>query len=192
MKVIVGLGNPGLKYKNTFHNVGFMVVDYIAKKLDLKFVTKACDSKIAKGKYKGEDFILAKPETFMNLSGTAVKQLIKKFDINEKFDLIVVYDDVDIKLGALRLREEGSAGTHNGMRNIIQEINTQEFKRVRVGTKTQALENKEIALIDFVLSKMEYEDKKLLDVSVEKAALSILELISGEDIQRVQEKLNRA
>lgn len=191
MILIVGLGNPGTKYKSSYHNVGFMIVDDLAKKLKIKFNKKECDAKTAKGKYKGTDFVIAKPETFMNLSGTAVKQLIKKFNVDEKSELIVCYDDADLPTGKTRIREEGSAGTHNGMRNIIAEINTQDFKRIRIGIKNQALENKEVELIDLVLSKIDYEDKQIIDKSINKASDALLELIEGIDIQRVAEKLNK-
>jgi len=191
MKIIVGLGNPGLKYKNTFHNVGWMVIDCIAKKYNLKLEKETCSSVICKSVIEGEEVVLAKPQTFMNLSGKAVKELVRKFNVDETKDLIVVYDDVDLKLGLLRLREEGSAGTHNGMRNIVAELNSQNFLRMRVGTKNKALEEKEIALIDFVLSKIEYEDKKVLEVAINRASECIVELIEGKDIQRIQEHLNR-
>jgi len=191
MIAIVGLGNPGAKYKNTYHNVGFMIVDALAKKLKVKFSTTECDAKTVKSNYKGVDFVLAKPETFMNLSGNAVKQIVRKYDVDEKSELIICYDDVDLPTGKTRIREEGSAGSHNGMRNIVAELNTTEFKRIRVGIKNEKIKNKEINLIDLVLSKVDFEDKETLEKGINKAVDALIEILEGVDIQRVEEKLNR-
>lgn len=191
MLLIVGLGNPGMKYKSTYHNIGFMVVDSLSKKLNLKLKTNECKAKTCKSRHKGVDFVVAKPQTFMNLSGESVKQLIRKYDVYESDELVVVYDDVDLPVGKTRLRENGSAGTHNGMRNIIAELNTTDFKRIRIGIKTDELKNKEIQLIELVLSKIDYENKQVLNKCIDKASDAIIEIIEGKDIQRVEEKLNR-
>lgn len=191
MLLIVGLGNPGTKYKNTYHNVGFNLVDALAKSLKVKFDKAECESKTARVKIGGEEIILAKPQTYMNLSGVAVKKLVKHYGVDEKFELLVCYDDVDIPLGTARVRESGSAGTHNGMRSIISELGTQDFRRLRIGTQTSALKNKEVELIDFVLSKVDYESKQVLDKTIESARDLLLELINGVDFHRVEEKLNR-
>lgn len=188
MKLVVGLGNPDRKYANTYHNVGFMVADCLAKSLNVKFTKEECLSKVAE--CKKLDLIIAKPLTYMNLSGEAVKKLVKHYNIDEENDLIVCYDDVDIPIGKLRLREEGSAGTHNGMRNIVEELGTEKFLRLRVGTSTPKLKNGEVKLIDFVLSKIDYEYQPALNVAVQSASKALLELINGTPIARVQEKLN--
>ncbi len=191
MYLIVGLGNPGMKYKNTYHNVGFMVVDALAKRLKVKLSKKECDALLVQTKFKGEDVVLAKPQTYMNLSGTAVKKLVKHYGVDESCQLIVCYDDADLPLGKTRMREEGSAGSHNGMKNIVAELYTTAFRRVRIGIKTQKLANGEIALLDMVLSRPDYEDKGAINSAVEEVADALLSLVGGADYARVEERLNR-
>lgn len=191
MILIVGLGNPGMKYKNTYHNVGFMAVDALAKKCKVKIAKSECNALTCKAIYKGVDFVIAKPQTYMNLSGEAVKKLVRAYDVDEKSQLVVCYDDVDLPIGKLRVRQEGSAGTHNGMRNIVKELNTQEFTRVRIGTKTDELAQHEVELIDFVLSKVDFDSKQVLTTAIESAVEAFEMFIEGEDIQRIQEKINR-
>ena len=178
MYVVVGLGNPGTRYRNTYHNIGFMVADALAKKCKLRFSGKECAALTAKGRAGGVPFVIAKPQTFMNLSGESVKQLVRN-------------DDADLPVGRMRLREEGSAGTHNGMRSIVAELNTTSFKRIRIGIKTDELAAKEVQIVDLVLSKVDYADKAAIDKCVGEAADAVLALIAGEDIQRVEERLNR-
>lgn len=191
MLLIVGLGNPGMKYKNTYHNVGFMVVDALAKKYKVKVSKSECDALTAKANFKGVDFVLAKPQTYMNLSGEAVKKLVRAYDVDEQSELVVCYDDIDLPIGKLRVREEGSAGTHNGMRNIVKELNTQSFKRVRVGTKTMQLAKREVELIDFVLSKVDFDSKQVLQGGIDGAVEAIEGIIEGLDIARIQERANK-
>ena len=191
MILIVGLGNPGMKYKNTYHNVGFMAVDALAKKCKVKIAKSECNALTCKAIYKGVDFVIAKPQTYMNLSGEAVKKLVRAYDVDEKSQLVVCYDDVDLPIGKLRVRQEGSAGTHNGMRNIVKELNTQEFTRVRIGTKTDELAQHEVELIDFVLSKVDFYSKQVLTTAIESAVEAFEMFIEGDDIQRIQEKINR-
>ncbi len=191
MILIVGLGNPGMKYKNTYHNVGFMAVDALAKKCKVKIAKSECDALTCKAIYKGVDFVIAKPQTYMNLSGEAVKKLVRAYDVDEKSQLVVCYDDVDLPIGKLRVRQEGSAGTHNGMRNIVKELNTQEFTRVRIGTKTDELAQHKVELIDFVLSKVDFDSKQVLTTAIESAVEAFEMFIEGDDIQRIQEKINR-
>ena len=191
MMLVVGLGNPGMKYKNTYHNVGFMVVDALCKRLKVKTDVKECDALTCKANYSGVDFVVAKPQTYMNLSGEAVKKLVRKYGVDEQNELIVCYDDIDLPIGKLRIREEGSAGTHNGMRNIVAELCTQDFKRVRVGTKTEQLAQHEVQLVDFVLSKVDFENKQVLQGAIDTAVDAVLDMVEGVDIQRVQERANR-
>ena len=191
MILIVGLGNPGMKYKNTYHNVGFMAVDALAKKCKVKIAKSECNALTCKARLGGVDFVIAKPQTYMNLSGEAVKKLVRAYDVDEKSQLVVCYDDVDLPIGKLRVRQEGSAGTHNGMRNIVKELNTQEFTRVRIGTKTDELAQHEVELIDFVLSKVDFDSKQVLTTAIESAVEAFEMFIEGDDIQRIQEKINR-
>lgn len=189
MILVVGLGNPGAKYKNTYHNVGFEVADALAARLGVKFTKDACDAKIAECKKAG--VIIAKPQTYMNLSGESVRKLVRAYDIDETQDMIVCYDDVDIPIGKLRLREDGSAGTHNGMRNIVLELGTQNFMRLRVGTKTAELSGGEVALLEFVLSKIDYKYHGDMKRAIANGVAALEQLIKGAPFARVQEKLNR-
>ena len=134
--------------------------------------------------------MIAKPQTYMNNSGESVRQLYRKYcaDYDE---LIVVYDDADLPVGRMRLREEGSAGTHNGMRSIVKELGTTSFKRLRIGIKNEELAQKEVQIIDYVLSKVDYADKKEIERCVAAAAEAVRELVAGADIMRVEEKINR-
>ena len=132
MYVIVGLGNPGKKYENTRHNMGFLAVDVLAEKYDIKVNKIKFKSLVGEGRIAGEKVVLAKPQTYMNLSGEAVREIVDFYKI-EPQQLIVIYDDIDIDTGAIRIRKKGSAGTHNGMRNILYQIRTEDFPRIRVG-----------------------------------------------------------
>lgn len=192
MYLIVGLGNPGAKYKSTYHNIGFMAVDAVAKKLGVKFVKqKATESHVAEGVIDGVKFVLAKPDTYMNLSGNAVYALVKKYKVDVKEELVVVYDDADLPVGKTRMREEGSAGTHNGMRNIVGRLERTDFKRMRIGIKNGELAQKDVQLIDLVLSKVDYADKPALDEGIALVADGIIDLLKGKDVQRIEEVLNR-
>ncbi len=166
MKIVVGLGNPGDKYAYTYHNVGWLTVDLLAERLGMKISTKECASLTGLKSVGGEKIILAKPLTFMNLSGDAVKQLLGRYGASPS-ELIVVYDDIDIEKGTYRFRERGSAGTHNGMRDIIAKIGTENFRRVRVGTGPVP-EN--VPLISYVLMNMTDDDRRLIADGAKSAA----------------------
>lgn len=192
MYLVVGLGNPGMKYKSTYHNLGFMTVDAVAKKIGVKFVAdKRVFAHVAKGIIDGEPVVLAKPDTFMNASGNAVKELVRRYDVDVKKELIVVYDDADLPLGKTRLREDGSAGSHNGMRNIVGALEQTDFKRIRIGIKNNDLAENDVKLIDLVLSKLSYDDKCILTASINEVAESVVELVGGVDVQRVEQRLNK-
>ncbi len=191
MILIVGLGNPGAKYKRTYHNVGFDVVDELAKRLKVRFCKRDCDARLALGEWKGEKFVLAKPETYMNNSGEAVRKLVRKFDVDPARDLVVCYDDVDLPIGKLRLREAGSSGTHNGMRSVVAELGSEEFFRLRVGTRSSRLEAGELELLDFVLAKISYDDLTALAPAYANAVDALVGLVERKDLARLQEKLNR-
>jgi peptidyl-tRNA hydrolase, PTH1 family len=132
VKLIVGLGNPGREYERSRHNAGFMVLDRLADKHALRFNQKKAHSRLACGTIEGEEVVLAEPQTYMNLSGGAVQGLLMIHGIKPR-DLLVVYDDFDLPLGSLRLRERGGPGTHNGMRSIVQALGTPAFPRLRLG-----------------------------------------------------------
>ena len=132
MYLVVGLGNPDRKYLNTFHNVGFMCVDLLADKLGETFTKNECKAMTLHTRINGHKVIVAKPLTYMNLSGESVLELVNKYKI-EIEKLIVVYDDVDLPMGTVRIRKGGSAGTHNGMRNIVKLLDNTGFARIRLG-----------------------------------------------------------
>ncbi len=176
MKVIVGLGNYGDKYAYTFHNMGFLALECLAEKLGIKFQKRECDALVAVGYRGGEKIVLAKPWTYMNLSGVAVKQLVNKYKIDST-DLIVLFDDVDIPKGSVRVRAKGSGGTHNGMRNIISTLGTQEFPRIRIGTGPVP-EN--VPIVDYVLRDVPKAERKILFDAFEIAAEEAIKLIDGK------------
>lgn len=154
MKIIVGLGNPGAKYAGTRHNVGFAVLDELAERHNIRIDTAKHKALIGKGIIDGEKVILAMPQTFMNLSGESVRAIMDFYKCTVE-DLIVVYDDIDLDVGKLRIRQKGSAGGHNGMKNIIQHVGSQEFVRIRVGVGKKP---DHMDLADYVLSRFGKED----------------------------------
>ena len=176
MKIIVGLGNPEEKYLKTFHNMGYIAVGDVASKLNVKFKKKECEAFTAEAYIDGEKVILARPVTYMNNSGRAVKQLLAKYKASAA-DLIVIYDDYDIPKGNIRIRPSGSAGTHNGMRNIIAEIGTQDFPRVRIGIGRPP---ERVPLADYVLSDVPKDERKSLADAIERACDECEKLIRGE------------
>lgn len=169
MKIIVGLGNSDGKYKNTYHNVGFSVVDLFAKQNGLKFTTTKCQAKIA----KGDGFILAKPTTYMNLSGNAVYELRKYFK-TPLTEILIILDDIDMPKGKIRFRTLGSAGTHNGLRDIVAKVG--ETPRIRVGIGR----DQNINLADYVLSNIDEKSKQILNESYLKVCDLIKLFINGE------------
>lgn len=169
MKIIVGLGNPEGKYNNTYHNVGFSVVDLFASKKGLKFGSNKCRALIT----KGENFILAKPQTYMNLSGDSVYELKKYFKVPLS-DILIVLDDIDMPKGKIRFRQTGSAGTHNGLRDIVNKAGI--TPRLRIGIGRDA----NMYLKDYVLSSIDQASKETMKASYETACELIEKFISGE------------
>ena len=184
MKLIVGLGNIGKEYSDTNHNVGFMVVDRLAEMLGESIKKTGCDADYAEFNKNGEKIIIAKPRTYMNESGRSVKSFMKKygFEIDE---VLVVNDDIDLAPGYVRIRKNGSAGTHNGLKSIIRETGSGEFKRVRVGIGSK---NPNQDLASFVLAKMKMTEEQKL--GLEKAAKAVYDYILGDTIDNVMSKYN--
>jgi PTH1 family peptidyl-tRNA hydrolase len=133
VKLIVGLGNPGIEYQFTPHNLGFLALDRLAGQYGVRIANRRCRALTGKTRIGGEEVLLAKPETYMNLSGLSVGELVREFQITPEQDLIVVYDDLDLPLGMLRIRQRGRSSGHNGMESVISALGTQEFMRVRLG-----------------------------------------------------------
>lgn len=157
MKFIAGLGNFGDKYAYTYHNLGFLAVERLADILDIEFTKTQCRALTGSGWYKGEKVILIKPLTFMNLSGVAIRELLSFYKASVT-DLLVFSDDIDLPEGEIRFRERGSGGTHNGLRNIVSELNSTDFARVRIGMGKPPLH---MALVDYVLSDIPNEKRQL-------------------------------
>jgi peptidyl-tRNA hydrolase, PTH1 family len=166
MKLILGLGNPGPQYANTRHNAGFLCVERIAELQGWRFNQKRAESQVAEGEIKFVRVVLAKPQTFMNNSGLAAARLMQSFRVSPA-DMLVIYDDVDLVAGVIRMRERGSAGTHNGMRSIIQECRTSDFPRLRIGI---AEPDRNGNLRDFVLDSASGEEAEFLRQGIERAA----------------------
>ena len=133
MKLIVGLGNTGMEYQFTPHNLGFLAIDRIAEQCGVRVENRHCRALTARARLTGQDVLLAKPETYMNLSGASVRELVTKYEVAIEQDLIVIYDELDLPFGSIRVRQRGSSGGHNGVENIIAALETQEFMRIRVG-----------------------------------------------------------
>ena len=170
MKLIVGLGNPGLKYKNTRHNIGFLVVEKLAKELGVKFNKKQDQGLIGVSKISSEKVILLKPLTYMNLSGLSVKALAEKHGILPQ-GLLVICDDLNLQLGTLRLRSSGSDGGHNGLKSIIKELGSGDFARLRLGIG-KGKENNFLA--DFVLSPFTPAEKRYANEIIDTAVWACL------------------
>ena len=186
MKIIVGLGNPEEKYAKTFHNMGWIAAGDVAAKLDVKFKKKECEAYVAAARVNGADVIVARPVTYMNNSGRAVKQLLAKYKASAA-DLIVIYDDYDIPKGNIRIRPSGSAGTHNGMRSVIAEIGPSAFARIRIGIRDAEVN---IPIMNYVLSEVKREDYNLFIAACGKAADAALEIASGEPVEKVMTAYN--
>ena len=169
MYIIVGLGNPEEKYFKTFHNMGYIAVGDVADKLGVKFKKKECEAYTAEANIKGEKVVLARPVTYMNTSGRAVKQLLAKYK-TDAAHLVVIYDDYDIPKASVRIRPSGSAGTHNGMRSVIAEIGTQNFARIRIGIRDSEVN---IPIINYVLSEVRKDDYELFISACGRAAEAI-------------------
>jgi peptidyl-tRNA hydrolase, PTH1 family len=176
MWLMVGLGNPGKKYEKTRHNVGFLVVETIAKKLDAIWKVKTeLFGELAETHSEEEKIILAKPQTFMNLSGKNVASLMHRFHI-EPQHLIVISDDVDLPVGTIRTRNEGSAGGHNGLKSIITSLGTQQFTRIKIGVGTHPTN---IPLEDWVLSPFPAAEAKIIPTLITKAGDIALDIVHG-------------
>ena len=186
MYLIVGLGNPDKKYEKTFHNMGYIAVGDAAEQLGAKFKKKECEASVAEAFVDGEKVIFARPLTYMNNSGRADKQLMSKYKIPES-NLLVIYDDYDLPKGKVRIRANGSAGTHNGMRSIIGETGLQNFARIRIGIRDEAVN---IPIINYVLAEVHKDDYPLFAEACQKAGAAAAEFAKGLDIEKVMCKYN--
>ncbi len=184
MKLIVGLGNPGKKYDHTRHNTGFMAIDRYADYMNQSIDQKKFNGVYTKFKYKGEDIILLKPETYMNESGNSVRAAMQFFKIDVD-DILVIYDDMDMPTGKIRLRLKGSAGGHNGIKSIIAHVGTQNFKRIRVGIDKDRNYN----VVDYVLGHFNAQEESLLNEAFDKINLAIDTYLT-EGFEKAMNKYN--
>lgn len=184
-KIVVGLGNPGDRYANTRHNVGFAVASRVAKRARADFGIKAADSRIAEGRLGDLKVAIARPQTFMNDSGRALTKLLDRYRLEPK-DAIVVFDDVDLPLGTIRIRQSGSSGTHNGMRSIVSAIG-EGFPRIRVGVAPA--EPREVPdLAEYVLSPFDEDEKAVAEKAMDRAAEAVL--VAVRDLARAMNQFN--
>lgn len=187
MYIIAGLGNPGSRYAHTRHNVGFDTLDLLADMYHIEIDTKKHKALIGKGMIGGEKVILAKPQTFMNLSGESVRELVDYYRVDETTNLIIIYDDISLNPGQIRVRSRGSAGGHNGMKSIIQHLGGQEFLRVKVGVGEKP-EGYDLA--DYVLGRFPREEQTQMDEARLRAARAAAALISNP-VEIVMNEYNR-
>ncbi len=187
MYIIVGLGNPGKEYVDTRHNIGFDVIDKLAEQEHIDVLEKKHKALTGKGYVAGQKCILAKPQTFMNLSGESVRQLVDYYKVDEKTELIVISDDISLAVGQLRVRKKGSAGGHNGLKNIIAHMGHDTFVRVRMGVGEKP---KGWDLADYVLGHFDAEERKLMDAAADRAADAI-RMILAEDADTAMNEYNR-
>ncbi len=174
MKLFVGLGNPGKKYEHTRHNMGFDVIDLFSDLSQIDVDKEVFHGLLGRGTALGQDVMLFKPTTYMNLSGTAVKEVVSYFKIPLE-DVIIIFDDMALEPGKIRLRNEGSSGGHKGMQNIIDLMGTQDIKRIRIGIG----EPGEYDNIDYVLSKPIKEEREIIDVAIQNAVEALKETLKS-------------
>lgn len=179
MYIIVGLGNPTREYENTRHNIGFDTIDAIAEKYDISVLEKKHKALIGKGFIDGKKVILAKPLTYMNLSGESIRELVDYYKIEETEELIVIFDDISLDVGQLRIRKKGSAGGHNGVKNIIKQLGHDTFMRIKMGVGEKP---KGYELADYVLGHFSERERKIMDDSAGKAVDAVkMMMFEGAD-----------
>lgn len=177
MYIVVGLGNPTKKYEHTRHNVGFDVIDYLAEQYNISMSTTRFKGLCGQGMIEGTKVLLLKPQTFMNLSGYSVGEAVGFYKPDMATELIVIYDDIDLAPGNLRIRKKGSAGGHNGMKDIIAHLGTQEFLRIRVGVGAKP-EGWDLA--DHVLSHFSGSDRELVEDAIRNGADAVKMMVQGQ------------
>ena len=187
MYIIVGLGNPTKQYDNTRHNIGFMTIDELADKYNISVTTIQHKARIGKGVIEGRKVILAQPLTYMNLSGESVRELADYYKVDPTSEVIIISDDIELPPGYIRVRPKGSAGGHNGLKNIIQHLGTQEFVRVRVGVGEKP---KKMDLAEYVLGHFASNEKDAIADGISQAIDAIKIIMDGE-IDKAMNQFNR-
>lgn len=187
MYIIVGLGNPGRDYQNTRHNIGFDVIDALAEVAGISVIEKKHKAIIGKGVLDGQKVILVKPQTYMNLSGESVRDIIDYYKVDEEQELIVISDDTSLDVGMLRVRKKGSAGGHNGLKNIILHLGHDTFMRVKMGVGEKP---KGYDLADYVLGHFTQNERKIMDEAAKKATEAIRMMVAG-DVDKAMNAFNK-
>ena len=173
MYFIVGLGNPGKEYENTRHNMGFKVLNKLSKKYNIPITKSKFNGKYGTGIIENEKVILLEPQTYMNLSGEAIKPMLDFYKVDYS-NLLVIYDDIDVEPGKVKIRTKGGPGTHNGMKSVVKEIGTEEFPRIRVGIGQPIIK---LAMIDYVIGYVPEKELTILEEGIEKAEKAIEEIL---------------
>jgi len=186
MRLIVGLGNPGPEYEWTPHNLGFLAVDGLAEQARIRVTRPEAQAYVGRGEFAGEEVILAKPQTFMNLSGVSVRMLLDKYELDPA-QMIVLVDEVDLPWGHLRIRERGSPGTHNGLKSVVSSIGTQEFLRIRLGIGPEKVWGQ---LRDYVLREMGPPEREIAAQLVADAVEAV-RVICTEGVSKAMSQFNR-
>jgi len=187
VKLIIGLGNPGIEYQFTPHNLGFLTIDRIAGGLGIEVRNRQCRALTARAVIAGEPVLLAKPETYMNLSGLSVVELVGEHQVDVTRDLIVIYDELDLPLGTIRIRQRGSSAGHNGMESILGALGTDEFLRIRLGI---APDRKLTDAVKYVLTPFRKEQDKVVDEVLDTAAQAV-EVILKDGAAAAMNRFNR-
>jgi PTH1 family peptidyl-tRNA hydrolase len=187
VKLIVGLGNPGIEYQFTPHNLGFLTIDRIANNFGVEVRNRQCRALTARAVISEQSVLLAKPETYMNLSGLAVRELLAKYELNAASDLILIYDELDLPLGAIRVRQRGSSAGHNGVESVMGALGTQDFLRIRLGI---APDRKVADGVKFVLTPFRKREMKRVDELVDMAAEAV-KVILTDGPEAAMNRFNR-
>lgn len=177
MFVIVGLGNPTAQYEGTRHNAGFDVIDVLAEKYNISVDARKCQAFCGKGIIAGQKVLLVKPQTYMNLSGESVGGIVNYYKIDPESELLVIYDDISLDVGQLRIRKKGSAGGHNGIKSIIAHLGTTVFPRIKVGVGEKP---KNYDLADYVLGHFSKQERELMEEGYEHASDAVEQIVQGE------------
>ena len=182
MFIICGLGNPGLKYRKTRHNMGFMTIDRLSERFGIKVNKLKFKAKVGDGIISGQKVVFVKPQTYMNLSGQSLREVMDFYKVPHDH-LIVIYDDMDLETGRIRIRPKGSPGTHNGMRSVVKELGSSDFLRVRIGIGSAG----GFGAIGHVIGKIDKKDREILDGAIQRVADSVVAIIESG----VVEAMNR-
>lgn len=185
MKLVVGLGNPGDKYAKTRHNIGFEVINKLQKDLNIIGEKDKFQGLLSEKNIDGEKVLFLKPQTFMNLSGNSIAAVVNFYKIDAKNDMIVIYDDMDLPVGKLRVKEKGSSGGHNGIKSIISHLGD-EFLRIKCGIGKSKDDT-----IDFVLGQFDKSEQEIVDKMLENASDCVLDLIRDIELGRIMQKYNK-